>query len=411
MGTGSGRSGTQRNLQRTFPTLREAEAWLVDRKRQKREGSLSSLDRTLGSYIDEYEEELESGRAKARSGQPLKPGSVREYRKAVGILRAEASDLLARPVDLVTPSEIQAAVDHLSRTRAERTVEKVITPLRTIFNRLERLGIIGSSPMSRIVVPKDAPRIEPLDEVDPRAAYRIVQTLPPRERAFLGACLLAGLRPAEVQALRWSDIDLERSVINVVRNLSAGEFTVPKTEGSIRRAPVAESLADEIRAWKEVVAATQPKEWLGDDSLVFAKQGDPLSPIDVHTITAHARRRVREEDWKIIQPRNCRHIYVSALQAGGVDLVESMRSTGHTSPKVHLDTYARQVAGRSEKTRTAVEEVFGKRLLSHDEAEDEAWQAWHEQLDVENRNLFGAAEAQGGGYTPRTQPRERPIPL
>lgn len=407
IGTGSGKNGTQRNLQRTFPTQKQAEAWIAERKRQKREGTLSALDRTLGSYLDEYERELDTGKAKSRSGTPLKPGSLREYRKAIGTLRLEVGDLLARPVDLVTPSDVQIAVDRLATSRAERTVEKVITPLRTIFNRLERLSIIDSSPMSKVVVPKDPPRVEPLQDVDPRAAYVLIQTLPARERAFLGTCLLAGLRPSEVQALRWRDVDFEDGVIHVLRGVSGGTLTTPKTQAGIRRVVLLDSLKGEILAWRQWVEAHREGGWLDQDALVFSREGDPHTPVSVHTVTKRARNSVTSQEWELIKPRSGRHIWVSANVAGGVDLVESMRSTGHTSPKVHLDTYGRQVAGRNDAVREAVGEQFGARLLSHDEAEEEAWVFWHEVLDAENWELVQRAENDGGGYVVQENPEFR----
>ena len=404
IGEGSGKHGTQRNQQRTFDTQRQAELWLADRTRQKRQGTLSALDRTIGSYLDEYETDLEGGKAKSRGGTPLKPGTVKVYLQSILVLRKETADLLARPVDLVSPLDVQMAIDRLAGSRAERTVEKIITPLRTVFNRLERLGLIDSSPMGKILVPKDPPRSDRLDDVDPRATYLVIQTLSPRERAFLSICALAGMRPSEVQALRWLDVDMEAGLINVSRGYSGDTLTTPKTVASIRRVVLLDALRSEIDDWKNWVGSHREVAWLDDDALMFAREGDPNTPVTVVTIKQQARRQVSLQDWETIKPRSGRHIWVSANSAGGVDLVESMRSTGHTSPKVHLDTYGRQVAGKSDIVRAAVGAQFGARVPSRDEAEAEAWIVWQQQLTEENAYLESNAEAQGGGFTPRDAP-------
>ncbi len=409
IGEGSGKHGTQRNQQRTFDTQRQAELWLADRTRQKRQGTLSALDRTIGSYLDEYETDLESGKAKSRGGTPLKPGSVKIYLQSIVTLRKETPDLLSRPIDLVSPIDVQIAIDRLAGSRAERTVEKIITPLRTVFNRLERLGLIDSSPMGKILVPKDPPRSDRLDEVDPRAAYLVIQTLSCRERAFLSICALAGMRPSEAQALRWFDIDMEAGVINVSRGYSGGALTTPKTVSAIRRIVLLDALRSEVEDWRGWVSENRDAAWLDDDALIFAREGDPNTPVTVLTVKQQARRQVSLEDWEIIKPRSGRRIWVSANSAGGVDLVESMRSTGHTSPKVHLDTYGRQVAGQGDFVRSAVGEQFGPRIPSHDAAELEAWELWQEILDDENEQLAASAEVNGGGFTVRENPRDLPF--
>jgi integrase len=45
----------------------------------------------------------------------------------------------------------------------------------------------------------------------------------------------AGLRPGELLALRWEDVDLERCVLHVRRALSDGKFAAPKEDRSERR--------------------------------------------------------------------------------------------------------------------------------------------------------------------------------
>jgi integrase len=45
----------------------------------------------------------------------------------------------------------------------------------------------------------------------------------------------AGLRPGELLALGWEDVDLDRRVLHVRRALSDGEFATPKTKRSRRR--------------------------------------------------------------------------------------------------------------------------------------------------------------------------------
>jgi len=201
---------------------------------------------------------------------------------------------------------------------------------------------------------------------------------------------------------------MEAGVINVSRGYSGGTLTTPKTVSAIRRIVLLDALRSEVEDWRGWVGDNRDAGWLDEDALIFAREGDPNTPVTVLTVKEQARRQVSLEEWEIIKPRSGRRIWVSANSAGGVDLVESMRSTGHTSPKVHLDTYGRQVAGKGDFVRSAVGEQFGPRIPSHDEAELEAWGIWQDCLDEENQQLAASAEAHGHGFIVRENPSDLP---
>lgn len=68
--------------------------------------------------------------------------------------------------------------------------------------------------------------------------------------------LLCGLRSAEINGLRWSDIDFDKGVINVNRNrLTSRERGIyekePKSKTSKRSVPMPAALIEDLRQyWK-----------------------------------------------------------------------------------------------------------------------------------------------------------------
>ena len=81
---------------------------------------------------------------------------------------------------------------------------------------------------------------------------------------FLSVCddliietyLLTGLRPSELAALRWKDIDLKNNKISVVQSLvrkrgGGFEFKQPKTKRSIRKIAVSVHLAEKLKLHKK----------------------------------------------------------------------------------------------------------------------------------------------------------------
>ncbi|WP_428266130.1 tyrosine-type recombinase/integrase [Haliangium sp.] len=93
------------------------------------------------------------------------------------------------------------------------------------------------------------------------------------------ACTLAytGLRWGEVAALRWADVDLDGKLISVRRTNWKGHMGTPKTQAGCRTVPLAEPLAEILRARKGGSRSGR--------GLVFPTKkgtphkGTPLSPV------------------------------------------------------------------------------------------------------------------------------------
>jgi integrase len=71
----------------------------------------------------------------------------------------------------------------------------------------------------------------------------LIGALPERDRALWASALYAGLRRGELQALRWSDVDLAEGVIRVERGWDERVGPVaPKSRAGRRRVPLCKPL-------------------------------------------------------------------------------------------------------------------------------------------------------------------------
>lgn len=85
--------------------------------------------------------------------------------------------------------------------------------ISVLFSFAVRRGYLMNNPcerVERISVDRKAPAI-----LTPKQARSLLQACPTRCKPYLVLALYAGVRPAEIERLRWSDVDLETATVKV----------------------------------------------------------------------------------------------------------------------------------------------------------------------------------------------------
>jgi len=100
--------------------------------------------------------------------------------------------------------------------RAPQTVRNAVFPLRAIYRRALARSEVHLSPTQGLALPAVRRRRDRVAR--PAEARALIAAAPQADRAVWATALYAGLRRGELQALRWSDVDLERGLIRVERS-------------------------------------------------------------------------------------------------------------------------------------------------------------------------------------------------
>ncbi len=158
--------------------------------------------------------------------------------------------------------------------------------------------------------------------------------------AVVATLIFAGLRVHELAALRWGDLDFERSIIHV-RN--------SKTPAGIREVKMLPAL--KVLLLKHRDRRGGP----GAPELVFTTlRGGPRTKDNVRLrilqpVLARAEglleARGQAQLPPAITPHSLRHTFASLLFAIGEDPVSVMRQLGHTDPAFTLRVYAHSMGG------------------------------------------------------------------
>ena len=265
-------------------------------------------------------------------------------------IRTSVRERLARPLDRFG----DRGLDDLARSVADIAAwqatlpegyrPKILGAFAQLLDRAVAWKIIRENPvrLARTGKRRVARRreIEPFtrDEIE-----RIAVELGPLYGPMVVFAAETGLRPAELAALEWRDVDRDAAVVFVRRVIAGGRVKEPKTERSRRRVP--------LTARATIALESVPRRL--DTRLAFASPRG--GAVDMHNF---ARR-----DWHPALeaagvPRrrvyDLRHTFASNALAAGISLYELSRYMG-ASVRVLEMHYAHLVKDAEETARAKLD--------------------------------------------------------
>jgi integrase len=151
--------------------------------------------------------------------------------------------------------------------------------LRRALKQAKWWGIVDRNVAEDVDPPRlKKGEIQPLDREQTRTLLQAAEG--DRLHALYVVAVTAGLRPGEMLALRWSDVDLEAGALRINRALSGSEFAATKTPRSRRKIELSNTARAALRAHRKRQLEEQMKKaglWK-DHGLVFPSTvGSPLS--------------------------------------------------------------------------------------------------------------------------------------
>ena len=169
------------------------------------------------------------------------------------------SALGERSLKDIRRDELQAILDQKARTLAFSVVNHLRWDLRQIFQMAFLEGHLERSPAELLFTPRECRRPErrvmSFDEV-----RLMLSVLDVRANLVAKLAVLAGMRPGEIFALQWRQ--LEQEYVNIEQRIYRGEIDTPKTTRSRRRAALSDSLLEAIQQWKAVAYRGDPDGWV-----------------------------------------------------------------------------------------------------------------------------------------------------
>lgn len=278
-----------------------------------------------------------------------KPNTIATYGALLRTHVAPAA-LGAVKIDRVTRAHVETfLVDLRAGGASARTQQAVHSVLLGLFRHAMDQGLITSLPTAGVKRPGGArqakvkpERVRVWTAAEARRFLEVARDT--HNGRMFAAALGTGLRPGELFALRWRDVDLDRKTIAVRESLVEvnGEITFgpPKTEQSKRTIPIDDATA----------AALGAPGSKGE--LVFANQaGGPHNRNNVRrSLTALCKRA----GVPVLTPHEIRHCHASLLLAAGVPIKVVSERLGHRDITTTLETYQHLLPGMGEQAATVI---------------------------------------------------------
>lgn len=176
--------------------------------------SKTSLEKTFSDLFSDYLE------------NHLKP-NTRTWVEEVRRFNVYLPPLHKMPLKAITPQLVRDFHKKLAKERGEISANRIIELVSRSFNYAIQQGAYIPNPAAKMKMFKEKSRERILDEIEIRRFFDALKTLPPDWQDFFKLALFTGARRANVQALKWENLDIERKIWTI----PAEEFkTDDKTE-------------------------------------------------------------------------------------------------------------------------------------------------------------------------------------
>lgn len=368
----------KKKVRRTFKTKREAQAWRSEALTAARKGELrrSPKDtRTIYEALVDFVAGMESGEIRPKKKERYKPNTIRSYERAVR-LRYKDSELGALRPSEVRRADVQRFADDLLATLSGHSASNVLNPLQAFYRRAVDREELANEPTNGIDLPSGRSK-RPRRIVAPDEAARLIELLPPEDRALWATAFYAGLRRGELQALRCEDIDLARNLIHVKKGWDQEEGEIePKSEAAKRTIPLLAILRDFLD--EQLVRTGRT----GTDR-IFGRASDQVfypSTIDGRARRAWkaynlAEREAAEEEGRapilltVLTLHECRHTFASLLIDTGANPKAIQVVMGHSKIQTTFDVYGHLLPGSYDDVRARMDAYLAERTDADDASE------------------------------------------
>jgi integrase len=327
----SPREQTTKN--KTFDNYDEAVSWRGDVRTALKQGKTTAraTKDTLELAAAQLIEGMRAGAIRNRSGRRYKPSAIGKYER--DLRNHVLPELGHRPYAKIERRELQRLVEKLlGDGMADSTARNVLDPVQVIYRRALDDGIVSVDPTEGLRLPAKNRRRERV--ADRAEAGSLIAALPKPEQALWACAFYGGLRRGELQALRWSDIDLasEPGRIHVTRAWDdENKVEVEtKTEAGVRAVPLTGGL-------RELLAQHGLDTGRTGDDLVFGRTAD--QPFVPTTIRARALKAWKAAGLERVVLHEARHTFASFLIDAQVNPLALTKMIGHTDHRFTMRQY------------------------------------------------------------------------
>ena len=241
------------------------------------------------------------------------------------------------PLCRVTRRDVEEFLDQLAGISAKRK-NNILVPLKCLFNEATRRGDIEEPPTEHIRRFREIkPFADPFSFPEMRL---LLEHVDPRYGAYFTTAFLTGMRPNEMIALKWPNVDFEMRCITVREGRVLGIEGPPKTTSSYRDIDMLDPLLEVLRQHRQ---ASQR----GAGHVFTNRQGNPLEVNNLRNRVWYPT--LRKAGLRKRTMYQTRHTFASLMLSHGEDPLWVARMLGHTGLDMIFRHYGKFIRNRYRK--------------------------------------------------------------
>lgn len=272
-------------------------------------------------------------------------------------------------MDKITPRQIQAFVNSLSKEGANERTGKPLAPktirhnlsfVSDVFAYAVKMGVVSDNPCSKVTLPKNEQNEKKI--YTPEQVQKFLTLLndePLKYRTFFNLMIYSGFRRGEMLGLEWKDVDFENNIISVRRtsNYTAkkGVYTdTTKTRKSQRTLKFPQAIMDMLKEYKaeqDEQALKCGDKWVETDRLYTKWNGESMQN---GTPYFWLGEFCEKHDLPFYGLHSFRHLFASLLVNQGVDIVTVSGALGHSTVSTTSNIYCHMLEESRAKVSDAV---------------------------------------------------------
>jgi integrase len=278
----------------------------------------------------------------------------------------------------ITSNEIEILRNKTLATLKESTVKEYMNTFKSVLEEAFNENVINFNPflkVRKVKIDKDPTEEEdvfPFNQSDLQRLLDVVQT--EQTRYMIEFLAWTGMRPGEMKALAWEDIDLDQGLIKVRYNIDRqGRLKPPKTSAGIRTIEampkaMAVLMRQRVKTFMlATITETVHLKFNKTKSVVrrrvfLSRENKPFIRPELNTVKGAWAGWLRQAKLIHRPPYQLRHTFASQMLTAGAEPMWLAKQLGHSDWGMIRKIYGKWIA--SERPDHRVE--IAKKLGQHD---------------------------------------------
>jgi integrase len=242
------------------------------------------------------------------------------------------------------------------------TIRKLHLLLHASFQDALRSGAISRNPVNNAKPPKE-PAVEMVVLDENMARQFLVTAQAHRWYALFVVALSTGCRMNEILGLQWHDVDFEKHILRIERQLlrpsgNGVQFSAPKTKHGRRSIPLSTQTIEVLREHQQhqVIIQQKVSNSRHDYGLIFTtKNGTPIHP---RNLLKEFQSLLSLGGLPKLHFHSLRHSCASILLHNGIPIHAVSKMLGHSSPSITLNVYAHLLPSMEAEGSKMIDELI-----------------------------------------------------